>query len=245
MINLRNKNQPDALSFLIYFINYPLHVSNWWTIHPQEPVYCICSLCYLSCIHVDWLLTRSRFHLDRVNDQVNGSVWALTARKIRINVAVRAGDAVMQHCLCTFKLLCVLNMLEMAQEVFFRNKDWTVKSLSEAKLIGPSIFIKKDIFPVFYKVLRICPFFFMAGFWYCNISSILPFISGLPRVVVFLILFHRWTVEQFVMFPFSSNSLLHPLCCTDICLHLFWCYVIHSCYYFSCHMFSKLFLICQ
>ena len=26
--SLRNKNQPDALSFLIYFNNYPLHVSN-------------------------------------------------------------------------------------------------------------------------------------------------------------------------------------------------------------------------
>ena len=28
MIYLNNKNQPDPLSFLIYFNNYPLHVSN-------------------------------------------------------------------------------------------------------------------------------------------------------------------------------------------------------------------------
>ena len=33
---LPNKNQPDALPFLIYFNNYPLHVSNRLTIHPQE-----------------------------------------------------------------------------------------------------------------------------------------------------------------------------------------------------------------
>ena len=48
VIYLRNKNQPDALSFLIYFNNYPLHVSNRLTYHHQEAVYCIWSLWYLS-----------------------------------------------------------------------------------------------------------------------------------------------------------------------------------------------------
>ena len=51
--NWRNKNQPDALSFLIYFNKYPLHVSNRLIIHHQETVYCACSIWYLSCIHVD------------------------------------------------------------------------------------------------------------------------------------------------------------------------------------------------
>ena len=46
---LRNKNQPDALYFLINSNKYPLHLSNRLTIHHQEAVYCICSLWYLSC----------------------------------------------------------------------------------------------------------------------------------------------------------------------------------------------------
>ena len=56
MTYLCNKNQPDALSFLIDFNNYPLHVLNRLTIHHQEAVYCTCSLWYLSCIHVDVVL---------------------------------------------------------------------------------------------------------------------------------------------------------------------------------------------
>ena len=50
---LCNKNQPDALSFLIYSNKYPPHVSKCLAIHPQEAVYCTCSLWHLSCIHVD------------------------------------------------------------------------------------------------------------------------------------------------------------------------------------------------
>ena len=71
---LRNKNQPDAISFLIYSINYPQHVSNRLTIHPQEADYITCSLWHLTCIHVDWMLTRSRwkFRTDRVSMQ---SAW--------------------------------------------------------------------------------------------------------------------------------------------------------------------------
>ena len=53
VIYLRNKNQPDALSFLMYSNKYPLHVSNRLNIHPQQAVYCTCSLWHLSCIHVD------------------------------------------------------------------------------------------------------------------------------------------------------------------------------------------------
>ena len=45
----RNKNQPDALSFLVYFNNYPLHVPNRLTIRHREAIYCICSLWHLSC----------------------------------------------------------------------------------------------------------------------------------------------------------------------------------------------------
>ena len=36
MIYLHNENQPDELSFLIYFINYPLRVSNRLTIHVED-----------------------------------------------------------------------------------------------------------------------------------------------------------------------------------------------------------------
>ena len=49
VIYLRNRNQSDALSFLIYSNNYPLHVPNRLTIHHQEAVYCICRLWYISC----------------------------------------------------------------------------------------------------------------------------------------------------------------------------------------------------
>ena len=44
VINLHNKNQQDALSFQIYSNKYPLYVSNRLTFHPQEAVYCTCSL---------------------------------------------------------------------------------------------------------------------------------------------------------------------------------------------------------
>jgi hypothetical protein len=40
--------------FLIYFSNYPLHVSNRLTIHHQEAVYCICSICFFF-MHLRWL----------------------------------------------------------------------------------------------------------------------------------------------------------------------------------------------
>jgi hypothetical protein len=44
-INLRNKDKPDAFSFLIYFNNNPVHVSNRLFILRRQftvyPVYCI------------------------------------------------------------------------------------------------------------------------------------------------------------------------------------------------------------
>ena len=46
VIYLRNMNQTDPLSFLIYSIKYPLHVSNRLTIHNQEAVYCTCNRVY-------------------------------------------------------------------------------------------------------------------------------------------------------------------------------------------------------
>jgi len=36
VIYLHNKDKQDALFFLIYFSNHPLHVSNRLTIHHQE-----------------------------------------------------------------------------------------------------------------------------------------------------------------------------------------------------------------
>jgi hypothetical protein len=68
VIYLHNNNQPDALHFLIYSNKYPLHVSNRLTTHPQQAVYSTCSLWYLSCIHVDWLLTRSSWNFGCVED---------------------------------------------------------------------------------------------------------------------------------------------------------------------------------
>jgi len=53
MIKLHNKDQQDAILFLIYFINHPLHVSNRWTIHYQEVALLYISMCYLSCIYFD------------------------------------------------------------------------------------------------------------------------------------------------------------------------------------------------
>jgi len=50
---LRNKDQQDALFFLIYFSNHSLHVSNRLTVHHQEAVYCICRVWYLSCIYAE------------------------------------------------------------------------------------------------------------------------------------------------------------------------------------------------
>ena len=44
-VHLHNKNQPDALSFLIYFNNHLLRVSNRLTIHHQEAVYYIYAVC--------------------------------------------------------------------------------------------------------------------------------------------------------------------------------------------------------
>jgi hypothetical protein len=47
--------RPNKMHFflLMYFNDYPLHVSNRLTIHHQEVVYCICSMCYLSYITAD------------------------------------------------------------------------------------------------------------------------------------------------------------------------------------------------
>ena len=58
-IYLHNKNQPYALSFLIYFNNYPLHVSNRLTIHHQEAAnmivlaasQCGCMIYTIDCIY--------------------------------------------------------------------------------------------------------------------------------------------------------------------------------------------------
>jgi hypothetical protein len=47
------KTNKMHFSFLIYFNNHPLHVSNGLTIYQQQVLYCIYCIWYLSCVYVD------------------------------------------------------------------------------------------------------------------------------------------------------------------------------------------------